>query len=412
MSTDKRFSRSERALVAVGILVPSLVLAGVAINARLNDVPPLVLPEHTLPVPNAYDTLRVAKVQVVPLKDGIELSPKDTKKVQPLAGRQALLAANTEAIAKIRQALSQEYRQPVTYETSQLFPEYAEHRELARLLAFASKTHADSGNYSEAARCATDALALGMKIPRGGALIGALVGIACEAIGRNALLRVVGDLDATALKTTLERLDALEQERWPLAETLEVERLWSQKSIRYLAKQNPGTLLESLGYKEEDSQQNRWLALRLMFTSKRLAAENNDRHYAKLIAAVKLPYRKGGISLPTPTDALNELLLPVLDSGHFNEARNRTEANLLRARLSLLLTGKPDSRFTDPVGQDKPLHVKKDGEHFILYSVGPDGDDDNGRAGVPSQSFMAKLERGRALSAEDEGDLVAGVNTY
>ncbi|WP_395094143.1 hypothetical protein [Armatimonas sp.] len=411
MSTDKRFSRSERALVAVGILVPSLVLAGVAINARLNDVPPLVLPQHTLPVPNAHDTLRVAKVQVVPLKDGIELSPKDIKKVQPLAGRKALLAANTEAIAKIQQALSQEYRQPITYETSQLFPEYAEHRELARLLAFAAKTHADSGNYSEAARCATDAMALGMKIPRGGALIGALVGMACEAIGRNALLGVVGNLDATTLEATLERLDTLEKERWLLAETLEVEHLWSQKAIRDMAKQGPLETAKMLGMGTESGSE-RWLALRLMFTPKRLAAENNDRHYAKLIAVVKQPYRKGGVSLPAPTDVINEILSPVFDQAYFVDTKNRTEANLLRARLSLLRTGKVAPRFTDPFGQDKPLRVKTDGEHFILYSVGPDGDDDNGRAGVPSQSFMAKLERGRTLSAQDEGDLVMGVNTY
>nr|WP_309689739.1 hypothetical protein [Armatimonas sp.] len=411
MSTDKRFSRSERALVAVGILVPSLVLAGVAINARLNDVPPLVLPEHTLPVPNAYDTLRVAKVQVVPLKDGIELSPKDTKKVQPLAGRQALLAANTEAIAKIRQALSQEYRQPVTYETSQLFPEYAEHRELARLLAFASKTHADSGNYSEAARCATDALALGMKIPRGGALIGALVGIACEAMGRKALLGVIENLDAATLKTTLERLDALEKERWPLAETFETERLWSQKSIRDMAKQSPFETIKMLGM-DNESGSDRWLALRLVLTPKRQAVENNNVYFARLIAVLKQPYRKGAADFSGASDPINQILLPGFYQAHFAEAKNRTEANLLCARLSLLLTGKPDLRFTDPFGQDKPLKFKKDGEKYTLYSVGPDGDDDNGRAGVPSQSFMAKLERGRALSAEDEGDLVAGVNTY
>ena len=412
MSTDKRFTRAERALVAVGILVPSLVLAGVAVNARLNDVPPLVLPQRAMPIPNAHDTLRAARAQVVlTTKDGIEFLPKDAKKVQPLAGRQALLAANAEAIAQVRQALRQEYRQPITYDTSQLFPEYAEQRELARLLAFASKTYADSGNLPEAARCATDAIALGMKIPRGGPLIGTLVGIACEAIGRSALADIAERLDDATRKTTLERLDALESTRWPLAEAFEVEHLWSQKAIRDMAKQGPTEIARMIG-SAEGGAPNRWLGLRLMLTPKRLAVENSNRLYAKLIAAVKLPYRRGVAALPEPMDAINQLLFPVFEQAHFLDARNRTEANLLRARISLLITGAPDPRFTDPLGQDQPLRVKKDGPHFILYSVGPDGDDDGGRPGVPSEGSAAKRERGRTLNAQDEGDLVAGANTY
>ncbi|WP_309723328.1 hypothetical protein [Armatimonas sp.] len=411
MSTDKRFTRSERALIAVGILIPSLVLAGVAINARLNDVPPLALPQHAMPVPNAHDTLRVAKTLLVSKLAEAELSPRDDKKEQPLETRKALLMANEKALATVREALTQEYRQPMTYDINQNFPEYAEQRELARMLSFASHTYADLGNYSEAARCATDAIALGVKIARGGPLIGELVGIACEAIGRKALADCKEKLDTPTLKTTLERLDALEQERWPLSETMEVEHLWSQKTIRDLSQRNLSEILPAIGAGDWEGQ-NRWLALRILFTPKRLAAGNNDRYYTKLIVAVKQPYRKDGVSLPEPTDAINEMLLPVFAQAHFTEAKNRTEMNLLRAQITLRLTGTPDPRFTDPFGQDQPLRYKKDGAKYTLYSVGPDGDDDGGRAGVPREIALAKRERGRTLNADDEGDLVAGINTY
>jgi hypothetical protein len=414
MSTDKRFSRSERALIAVGILIPSLVLAGVAINARLNEIPPLVLPQHTMPVPNAHDTLRVAKIQLVSKLGEAELKPRDPKVVPSLVARKALLVANATPIATLRQALTQEYRQPITYDINQNFPEYAEQRELARLLAFASRVYAESGNYPEAARCATDAIALGVKVPRGGALIGMLVGYACEAMGRSALAEVAPKLDAATLKATLARLDALEPERWPLAETFDVERLWSQKAIRDMAKQSPAEALRSLGYKVEDGQ-SRWLMWRTSMTSKRLAAENNNRYYAQLIASAKKPYQNG-VGMPSvqqkKLDPISELLFPVFAGIQFKEASNHTEANLLRARLALLLTGAPDLRFTDPFGQDQPLKFKKDGGKYTLYSVGPDGDDDGGRAGVPREMALAKRERGRTLNAQDEGDLVAGINTF
>lgn len=413
MSTDKRFSTSERALIAIGVIVPSLVLAGVAINARLNEIPPLVLPQRVLPVPNAHDTLRAAKAQEVATQGAAETAPRDGKYIQPLEDRKALLAANARALATVREGLEQEYQQPLTYDMSQTFPEYAEYRELARLLSFASHTYADLGNYPEAARCATDAMALGVKVPRGGSLIGMLVGVACEAIGRKALADVAPKLDAATLKATLERLDRLDPQRWPLAETFEVEHLWSQKSIRDLAKMGPAELAKSFGMGTSDSE-NRWLGWRLMFTPKRLAAENNNRYYAKLIATVKQPYRKevGTALEPGDSDPINALLTPAFSQSQFAVARNRTETNLLRARLTFQLTGKPDARFPDPLGQDQPLKWKKDGAKTVFYSVGPDGDDDGGRAGVPTELTQRRREQGRTLSAGDEGDLVEGVNTF
>lgn len=410
MSSDKRLSRSERTLIALGVLVPTLALVGVAINARLNEVPPLTLPQRVMPVPNAHDTLRVAKSQEVAKKGMTEVAPRDGKYVQPLEDRKALLAANARAIATVREALAQDYELPFTYDMSQTFPEYPEYRELARLLSFASHTYAELGNYPEAARCATDAVALGVKVSHGGPLIGMLVGVACEAIGRKALAEVAPKLDAATLKATLERLDRLDSQRWPLAETFEVERLWSQSAIRDLAKMGPTELAKSVGM--DPVSENRWLSWRLMFTPKHLAAENNNRYYAQLIATVKQPYRKGAIVEPKHMDAINELLLPVFSQSQFSVARNRTETNLLRARLTFQLTGKPDARFTDPLGQDLPLKWKKEGAKTVFYSVGPDGDDDTGRAGVPAELTQRKREKGRILSAGDEGDLVDGVNTF
>ena len=60
MNHGKRFSRSERALIALGILVPTVFLGGAVWDKKLNDVPPFVAPAQFVPSPNALDTLHQA----------------------------------------------------------------------------------------------------------------------------------------------------------------------------------------------------------------------------------------------------------------------------------------------------------------------------------------------------------------
>jgi hypothetical protein len=47
------------------------------------------------------------------------------------------------------------------------------------------------------------------------------------------------------------------------------------------------------------------------------------------------------------------------------------------------------------------------GDTFTLWSCGPDGDDDNGRAIKKADGTVS-----RYVQTNDEGDLVARVNTY
>jgi len=135
MSKGKRFTRGERALIGLGILVPTVMLAWMGMDRKLNTVPEFVPPTQHIPAPNAQDTLRNAYALRVNTWPKPNMRFEDMLKA-PLPERQKYLEANQKTIATIRTALEQGYATPIDWRNpvTQTFPHYAEQRELARLL--------------------------------------------------------------------------------------------------------------------------------------------------------------------------------------------------------------------------------------------------------------------------------------
>ena len=233
-------------LGCAGLTVVLGIAGGVLYKSRY-VLPPEAPRSLREPTPNAYQTMIAAcKLEVKEL-DGIKTSPPNRNSLQPLAGRKKLLAANAASIAKLREALGQEWLTPQWMTASQTFPEYAQFREEARMLTLlGTQTYAEEGNLPEAARCAADAIELGMKIPRGGVLITGLVGLACEAIGESALWRIADTLDAKTARVTSQRLVALEPQRTSFAQVLEEERRFGRLSTRQLFAKSPTQLWKAV----------------------------------------------------------------------------------------------------------------------------------------------------------------------
>jgi len=416
----QRLTRSERALLGLGTLVPALALLAVTWTQGFNRLPALDIPKRELPLPNANETLTQAaqaRVKQVGTANVEEL----TSKAKPLlADRIALRKANVAAVQLTHTALQQTYYQPQALSMNTLYPEFAEYRGLARVLAYNAETAALEGDYPAAATSALDAIQLGVKVPRGGPLIGALVGYACEAIGRKALWNVADQLDAATLRSTLDRLTALEKERIPFADTLAEEKLGSQIALREMLT-HPLEATSAVGYKET----NLALTAYVLVAPKRTVLEANARFFDALAERARQPYSSAKPYPAMPKDMLNQILLPVFAQADYKAAQTRTEQALLQAYLAVRLYQKehgalPESlpeTIADPFGQEKPLRYRKDSATaFTLYSVGPDGDDDHGRAGIPSDasvsSELKKRTRGRYLNNNDEGDYVARINTF
>jgi len=69
---------------------------------------------------------------------------------------------------------------------------------------------------------------------------------------------------------------------------------------------------------------------------------------------------------------------------------------------------------SDPFANGAPVRYIKTGSSYILYSVGPDGSDDNG-APIDDPSLSTHDVTGRLrhiVTATSKGDIVAGVNTF
>ena len=443
MSHDKRFSRSERALIAFGILVPTVFLSAVVWDKKLNDVPPFVAPAQFVPSPNALDTLHAAFGQRVASlgkrkkidggygfevnrmsDDFVSYEPdgKDEKAASaPLEKRKRLLAANEKALSTVREALGQRYGKFLTYDAAQLFPEYAEDRSLARLLGFAARTHADSGELPEATASALDAVALGVQIAGDGPLIGGLVGAACEAIARKPLWELTDKLDAKTARAALARLEKLDARRRPVARGFDTDALWTQKILAELSG-STARLVEALGYKpdESDDWEMKKMLVRFRLTDKRAALEANRKYHEAVAVRLSQPYSHAPYP-NVPGDPINQQLNPYPAETAFADARNRAEVALLKAALALQAYKMEKGSYPenldalaeggylkavpgDPFGLEKPLRYKLDGAKYALWSVGPDGKDDGGKA--------IGGDKPRNIQAESAGDIVARINTY
>jgi hypothetical protein len=409
MSHEKRYSRGERALIAMGILVPTGILAWVGIDRKLNTVPQFVPPAQRIPAPNALDTLRQAHALGANTWQAPAKKFKEILEI-PLVERQKLLQKNKKAIAGIRTALGQSYATPLDWERpfTVTFPQYTEHREQARLLYFAARTHADAGNRPEAVRCALDAIELGILVSSDGPLIGHLVGVACESMGRKALWELADTLSASEAEQALTRLDTVEKRRAPAKKFLEIERAFAQKSLYDLAhhKMTAADFVMTMGFSDDKAEQGRQ-ALAIALTDKGKAWQANGQFYNALEAYWSRPYAQGTVPTP-PADPINSVLAPAFSMAHFGQARHQTDLALLRGCLMLKMQNTPEhfEAPADPFGQNRPLRYEKTVTGYRLWSVGPDGKDDGGKPLTP------RMKDTRGYDATQIGDVVARVNTF
>lgn len=411
MSQGKRFTRGERALIGLGILVPTVALAWIGMDRKLNTVPDFVPPAQTIPAPNAQDTLRNAYALRVNTWEKKNIRFEDMLKA-PLSERQKYLEANQKTIVMVHEALKQGYATPIDWRNpmAQTFPQYTEHRELARFLALAARTYSDMGNRKEAISCALDAVEMGIKVSGDGPLIGYLVGMACETIGRKALWEQLDSLTPAEAQEVLARLESLEPDRAPLKNFLRIERAYSQKIISDLAHRvvKPVDFASMMTGESEDKANQSRMMLTLALADKGAAWKASGEYFDAMEAYWSRPYSRTGAPKP-PADALNQILLPVFEQANFNYTRNQADSALLRGYLMLRAQGAAPAQFeapADPFGQDKPLRYETTAKGYRLWSVGPDGKDDGGKP------MDTKHSNARAFNSTEDGDIVGRVNTF
>ncbi len=321
-----------------------------------------------------------------------------------------MVNANRDVIRFAHQALRLPYQQTNT-DTSidDRSPPYDNLRHLTWLLTLAGDVAWESDNQSEAIDCYLDAVTIGRKIPNRVGIIGHLVGLSCETIGRSHLWERLGNMNADTAQQCLTRLNRMATERIPLSVAYEEEKYTAQSIVAETT---------------ADPKPASYAGL----VPKRIIMNTLTDYMDKQIALTKQPYAAGNEEIPCPKELLTGMLAPVTRGTRCKYTAVETGDVLLRTALALRLyrlkTGKPPDQLTELVAAGLLTRIPDDpfsppgtrlqfkvlpSSETLLYSVGPDGIDDNGGY-VEGKMKSSKVIR--QVDPDSKGDMIAGWGAY
>ncbi|MCX6359352.1 MAG: hypothetical protein NT029_06090 [Armatimonadetes bacterium] len=423
---------------ALGLAALLVVAVAGRVHYSLED-PGIAVPAVHLPSPNAYYTFDAAAQRLAGDNEiEIALKQMDPKKVPAAdekryaaADRAALVAANAPALDLLHTGFHQPYLAKPGRSFTATFPELARFRSLARLCALASASATEQGRWGEAMERSLDAVEMGRMLPKGASMIGYLVGLACESIGRAQAWKCVEHLTDAEACAELARLERLRTRFVPYREVLTEEKWGTVAGLQELMRSREWAD-SSRQFFGSDSQVPPGAALLIfMRYPKREIVRNLMRAYDEEIGAAGAGYMPSVQSYsPWEEDAnrlgldpISRMLMPTFSQAAFKDTLNRADDALLRAALALrvhrLRHGEyPAGLFTlaedgcadvqDPFvsySSNRDLRYRKAGKGYLLYSVGPNSTDNQGQP-ITNQS-SGSSPASTAAQQDSFGDLVA-----
>ncbi|MBC8138606.1 MAG: hypothetical protein H8F28_22225 [Fibrella sp.] len=407
-----------------------LVTSGIAWVVSIYTASPnIAIPSRPpAPNPNGFESLKMAGKKAVRKDDVGDAIARTPKKKWTLEQKRDLVRANSAALGAARSALRLPYTEVNRYVSATIpFPHYADFRNLARLFMLSGNVAWAGGDRRDAADEYLNAVTVGRRLPHRTILIGALVGLACEAIGRRPLWDHVDQMDAETATHCLHRLNALQAELLPFAATLEEESYTAQHTI-VESYEHPELLTDP---DESEDRQDETYGNVFLYTKivpRRVVLDALREYMDQLIAQAKRPYPISKTAPPLPKETLAASLVPVYTDARAKFVGNEAGDALLRtalalriyrlrtgaypANLPILVTAKilpavPDDPFALP---GKPLRYRLlSSEKYLLYSIGPDSVDDKGK-GIEGKNDAGKTVR--TVDVAVKGDMVAGWYTY
>ncbi len=328
---------------------------------------------------------------------------------------EAAVAKNQKAIGLARRAAAMpKCVFPLAYNTKNssglLFPHYLEMRELARLLSAQAQVEAQKGDIDRALRDVRAVLAMANHLSNEPVLIGFLVAQAVDGIAYQALARIlqttqISLAQAETFKKSLPPTD------WNRAfkRCLTGERVWSIDAFELVRRTRKGNFLADLGVDSAPFWASYPLTLLWRPVSKLDQVQTLrlwKQHFVSASAPAFSPQAlfNDQILEDAPKYAiLTRLWMPVFSRASIN--RDRAEVRSLQREIALALAVyrgqngayparleqlKPALPF-DPYNK-KPMVYRREKNGFLLYSVGPNREDESGgnaQFQLPSGSWTA-----------------------
>jgi hypothetical protein len=412
-------------LLAVGVPFALLLIAGLVYWRWANHIPDYPRTPVSLPAPNARDDY-IAAGQLCRAVSGSKVLDTTGKPLlrngrallgyEPetsLAQARAVVARNRRALERLRLGFRKSFYTPPVTSFSQQFPEFAHYRELARVLITEGKLAEREGRERDAVRSYLDCLHLGVTAPKGGPIIHGLVGVAIQTIGLRPLHEVIDRVDGPTAALAAREMDWLNQKATGLAETLAVEKDTATEILADMFRRPGGTrqLLDPEPGKAEDLSSDVrtaagvWLSL----APKRRILDNLRGYLDELIALCRQPSYARAAPPPLPRDPFSRVLASTYNDARPKWGQRDAWWRMAQTRLAVRAYREKHRRLPptlaaltpdllpavppDPFAA-QPLVYRTHGSRVVIYSRGPDGDDDGGR------------DLGSQVKPEGDGDLV------
>lgn len=412
-------TRGEKKLLVLCACLVLLVGTSAAWWRYINEPLGAIEQPQDLPSPNGYDYfVRADKAYVAPTKPtdptvDTRLTPASLrafKKRYPRADKEAWIRQNATTLRLLREGFK--YRSVVHHSNSGPLV-YVQFHDLARLLVVESKLHGERGEWDAAAQSALDAIELGTCSVRGGTIVDHIYSRSTTKIGERQLGAILDHLDAMAALKSARRLDKLQEQQVGLTDVLQAEKIGWQSEMH--------TMMADSGWRSAWAKDLEWRDRVRLYTMSSRTVQLNCQYYADaLIAEAAKPYALRHAP-PRASDPVTDLMAWYLKNSAWYDVRSKAAQRMLLIELGLraflMRNGRLPTSLSelapqylkqvplDPFGRGEPLRYRADSKNYTLWSIGPDGVNDNGK---PCDDPNV---RNRHVVIEwSKGDIVAGVN--
>ncbi len=258
-----------------------------------------------------------------------------------------LVNENQDAIKMLRAGLKLPYQEPALRSYNASYPHYRRFRKISRLMSLEAKSLQNKRDWKNALSISFENIHMGTKIPTGGTLIGGLVGVAIEGIGRKSLQDTIPHLNAPTAKTGAKRIMQFVDHPIPLADILLEEKYTGQNTLMNAFNGLGKAKNSERGLKELFSQpQNKAGsggvnvskiadAVKFLWIGKAQIITNFSNYMDALIAYTKRPY---ALHLPPPAvpdDPINRIIDPVYFQAREKFVENESSNAILALNFAI-----------------------------------------------------------------------------
>ncbi len=355
------------------------------------------------------------------LKKSDDVYKADLSKAELAKRERENVGANREALAELRLLLENwpqgfpALRHDVPAEADRAVVINSNLREFARLLTRESTVRLADGDAAGAMQSRLDCYQLGVNLSRNGRVIDGLVSVAIVALAWNDIEKVGSRLDGKSCLDIFNRIEEVRRKNAGYAEVLEKERDFVLPEVRKQYKDvkiDPVIINQAFEAGEITLQEKEQI---LTFSPEKMES-NLVTAFNKLIDGARKPFSSLEAAVKVDDGYSQSIISNVAGtSTRFNFERGESRTRLIQAALLLRahkLGELSEAEFDKLMPRDPFSPNQLIVKDSIVYSVGPDGEDDGGEPfknvwrGIEPETGMRTQANSKAIQYDSVGDII------